>query len=124
MKKIAIICLISLSSLFALEFHSYKEALKLQKQNHKIIMIDVIRSDCHYCSDMDKNVFQDKKMSQYLKEKFIPVKINLDTQSLPLGIKVNFTPTFFFVDKEQKIVKKIPGSWDIQDFKDLTKKIK
>lgn len=124
MKKIALTCALSLSSLFALEFHTYKEALKLQKENHKIIMIDVIRSDCHYCSDMDKNVFQDKNMSQYLKEKFIPVKINLDTQKLPLDIKVHFTPTFFFVDSQQKILKKIPGSWSIEDFKDLTKNIK
>ena len=124
MNKIVLVVLSGFVSLFALEFHTYKEAKALQKQNGKIIMIDVVRSDCHYCKDMQKKVFDDKKMSVWLEERFIPVKLNLDFDKLPLGLKVHFTPTFFFVDKNEKIVKKIPGSWNIQDFKDLTKNIK
>lgn len=124
MKTVAFFLLLGFNSLFALEFNSYDNALKLQKENGKTIMIDVVRTDCHYCTDMDKNVLQDPQMSQYLEQKFIPVKLNLDNDTLPLGIKVHFTPTFFFVDKNQKIIKSIPGSWNIQDFKDLTKNIK
>jgi thioredoxin-related protein len=63
-------------------------------------------------------------MSAWLEERFIPVKINLDFDALPLGLHVYFTPTFFFVDKDEKVVKKIPGAWSIQDFQDLTKKYK
>jgi thioredoxin-related protein len=124
MSKILLTLLLSSLSLFALEFHSYDDALKLQKQNQKTIMIDVVRTDCHYCTDMEKNVLQDPEMIKYLEAKFIPVKINLDNEKLPLGIKAHFTPTFFFVDTEQKIIKTIPGSWNAQDFKDLTKNIK
>lgn len=124
MRKTLFFLLLTFHSLFALEFFSYDEALKLQKRNHKTIMLDVIRTDCHYCSDMDKEVFQNPKMSLYLSEKFIPVKINLDHEELPLGIKVFFTPSFFFINEKQEIIKKIPGSWNIQDFKDLTKNIK
>ena len=87
-------------------------------------MIDVVRSGCGYCEDMDRVVFQDKEMSIWLDEHFISVKINLDEEKLPLGIKVNFTPTFYFVNADSKIVKTVPGSWNIQDFKDLTKGIK
>lgn len=86
-------------------------------------MIDIVRDDCHYCEDMQRDVLSDPKMSQYLEKKFIPVKLNLNRDKLPLGIKVHFTPTFFFVDKHQKIIKKIPGSWNIEDFTDLTKNI-
>ena len=124
MNKIVLVVLSGFVSLLALEFHTYEEAKVLQKHNGKIIMIDVVRSDCHYCKDMQKKVFNDKKMSVWLEERFIPVKLNLDFDKLPLGLKVHFTPTFFFVDKNEKIVKKIPGSWNIQDFKDLTKNIK
>ena len=124
MNKIILIILSGFISLFALEFHTYDEALKLQKTNGKIIMIDVVRSDCHYCKNMQKVVFDNKEMSAWLEKRFIPVKLNLDFDELPLGIHVYFTPTFFFLNADQKIVKKIPGSWDIQDFKDLTKNIK
>ncbi len=124
MNKIVLILLMSAVSLFALEFHSYEEALQLQKKNGKIIMIDVMRTDCHYCKDMQRKVFDNAAMSKWLEKRFIPVKLNLDFDELPLGIHVYFTPTFFFIDADQKVIKKIPGSWNIQDFKDLTKNIK
>jgi len=122
--KILVLVLFSVVSLWGLEFHSYEEALKIQKKTKKIIMIDVMRTDCHYCIKMQKEVFDDPEMSAWLEKRFIPVELNLDFDELPLGLHVFFTPTFFFVDENQKIVKKIPGSWNIQDFKDLTINIK
>ena len=110
--------------LHAVEWRGYEDALKEQQLNNKPIMIDVVRTNCHYCTDMDKEVFEDKEMSEWIEKRFIPVKLNLDHDKLPLGIKVMFTPTFYFVDKEGKILKRVPGSWDIQDFKDLTEMIK
>ena len=124
MNKFVLVILLSFTSLFAVEFHAYEDALKLQKKSNKIIMIDVVRTGCHYCEDMDKKVFQNAAMSRWLDERFISVKMNLDKEKLPLGIKVNFTPTFYFINRNSKIVKTIPGSWNIEDFKDLTKGIK
>ena len=124
MNKFILILLLSISSVLAVEFHSYEDALKMQKKSKKIIMIDVVRSGCHYCEDMDRDVFKDKEMSKWLEERFIAVKINIDNEKLPFDLKVNFTPTFYFLDVDKKILKKIPGSWNIEDFKDLTKGIK
>ncbi|WP_226962117.1 thioredoxin family protein [Sulfurimonas marina] len=112
------------ASLEAMEWVSYNQALKIQKQTHQPIMLDVMRTDCHYCIDMEKKVFQDDAMAKWLTQRFIPVKINLDTDTMPIDQEVTFTPTFFFLDGQGKIIKKIPGSWNIQDFKDLTKGIK
>jgi len=122
--RFILVLLLSISSLFGVEFHSYEEALKLQEKTKKIIMIDVIRTGCHYCEDMEKKVFQNRVMAEWLDKRFIAVKMNLDKEELPLGIKVDFTPTFYFLNSEKAIVKKIPGSWSIEDFKDLTKDIK
>ena len=124
LNKIIVALLASTLSLLALNFHTYDEARALQQKSGKIIMIDVIRTNCHYCSDMQKEVFDDTEMSKWLEKRFIPVKINLDFDELPLGLSVYFTPTFFFVNTKEQIVKKIPGSWNIKDFKDLTKDIK
>ncbi len=123
MKRIVVLLLSFTFSLFAVEWKTYQEAQIEQKITNKIIMIDVIRSSCHYCSDMEKAVFQDKEMSAWIKEKFIPVKINLDHDLLPLKLKVRLTPTFYFIDKNNEIIKKIPGSWTKEDFKSLTERI-
>lgn len=124
MIKIVIVLLFSFYSLFAMDWYSYSDAIKLQEKSSKVIMIDVVRTHCQYCIKMDKNVFHDKEMSKWLKERFIPVKINLDIDEMPLDVKVQMTPTFYFLDKNHNIIKTIPGSWSIQDFKDLTKNIK
>ena len=124
MNKYILASLLGFSSLFAVDFYSYEDALKLQKKSNKIIMIDVVRTGCHYCEDMEKKVFENAAMAEWLDERFIVVKMNLDKEQLPFGMKVDFTPTFYFVNADKKIVKKIPGSWSIEDFKDLTKGIK
>ncbi len=114
------LCFVSLSGA---EWMNYEDALKLQARTGKIIMIDIVRTNCHYCVDMEKAVFDDKEMHKWLEKRFIMAKVNLDHEKAPLGIKTTFTPSFFFIDKNQKIVKKFPGSWNIEDFKDLTRKI-
>lgn len=124
MSKIFLGILISLSSLYALEFHDYKEALVLQQKTGKPIMLDIMRTDCHYCEAMQSKVFANKEMSKWLEKRFIPVQINLDFDDIPIDVEVYFTPTFYFLDKKQKVIKKIPGSWNIKDFKDLTQGIK
>ncbi|MDY0121625.1 MAG: DUF255 domain-containing protein [Sulfurimonas sp.] len=111
-------------TLSALEWKTYQEALELQKKSNKLIMIDVVRDNCRFCTDMDRNVFEDKEMSVWLESRFIPVKLNLDHDTLPLGIKVHFTPTFYFIDNANAIKKKIPGSWNIEDFQSMTKDLK
>ena len=48
----------------------------------------------------------------------------MDFDDIPLNLNPKMTPTFYFISKEEKILKVIPGSWNIEDFKDLTRKIK
>ncbi|MCK9455254.1 MAG: DUF255 domain-containing protein [Sulfurimonas sp.] len=124
MKKIIFSFIFSSVALFGVDWLSYEDALGLQQKNSKIIMIDIVRTNCRYCIKMDRDVFDDKEMSTWVEERFIPVKLNLDIHEIPLGINVMITPSFYFVDKNQKIIKMIPGSWSSDDFKELTKKIK
>ena len=111
-------------NLSAMDWHTYEEAVKLQEKNSKIIMIDAVRTYCQYCKKISKEVFEDKEMTKWIQERFISVKLNLDFDDMPLDLEVKMTPTFYFIDKNQKIVKIIPGSWNIEDFKELTEKIK
>ncbi len=124
MNKIFAICSLVSFSLFGADFHSYEEALALQKKNHKVIMLDVMRSDCHYCIKMESEVFDNPQMYKWLQQRFILAEMNLDFDDVPQKFRVPFTPSFFFIDKNGKVLKKIPGSWNIQDFKDLTENIK
>lgn len=124
MKKAIILFILSFITLYGADWYDYENAVKLQEKSSKPIMIDIIRTDCRYCIEMDRNVFEDKEMSKWIEERFIPVKINLDIDDIPLGIKASMTPSFYFIDKNQTIIKTIPGSWNIENFKLLIKEIK
>ncbi|MDT8339349.1 MAG: DUF255 domain-containing protein [Sulfurimonas sp.] len=124
MNKIIFSLLLCFVSLFGVDWQGYEEAKKTQQKSSKIIMIYIERTDCRYCVNMHRDVFDDKEMSQWIEERFIPVKLNLDMDDIPLGISVSMTPSFYFVGKNQNIIKMIPGSWNIDDFKSLIKNIK
>jgi len=56
-----------------------------------------------------------------MSNKRVLVDLTLNFDELPFNGNVHITPTFFFVDKNSKIIKTIPELWNIQEVKDLTK---
>ena len=124
MSKLIYIFLFICSQLSAVEWMGYEEALVLQKKNHKISMIEAMRTNCGYCTRMETEVFEDLYMEEWLEERFISVKINLDTDVMPLGIIPVMTPSFYFINEKKEIIKKFIGAWNIEDFKSLTRNIK
>lgn len=118
--------LMTLNPLWAqgVQWRSWHTGMQEAKATGKIIMVDVVRSDCHYCKEMDVAVFQDSAMAAEIEKDFIPVKINLSEEGLPLGLEVSMTPTFFFISKEGVLLKKVPGSWNQTDFRSFLDGVK
>jgi len=98
---------------------TYSKALELAKKSNKLIMLKLTSDHCRYCIKMDREVMSDKEVKELLSKHFITVNVNVDHERIPLGIKRGITPTFIFIDKNQKVVSKIPGSWNKRDFIDL-----
>lgn len=126
MKKIIMSMLITSQLLFSsgMEWKSWNDARALSKKNHKIIMLEVVRDGCHYCENMQRDVFDDKRMSDFIQKRFIGVKINIAHQKMPLDIEASMTPTFYFISEDKKIIKTVPGSWNQEDFKSMLEEIK
>jgi thioredoxin-related protein len=68
---------------------------------------------------MDNEVLADAEVKKLINANFITLNINVDNEIIPLNFKQKVTPTFIFVDKNEKITSKLPGSWDKKDFIDL-----
>ena len=98
---------------------TYEQALLMSKQNNKPIMLKLTADNCKYCTKMDNEVLADNEVKLLIDENFITVNVNVDNEALPLNLKRTITPTFIFVDKNEKITSKLPGSWDKKDFVDL-----
>jgi thioredoxin-related protein len=98
---------------------SYVRAVELAQKSEKMIMIKLTAEYCGYCKKMDKEVMDDKEVLSILEKNFITVEIDVDKEKIPLGIERTLTPTFIFVDKNEKVLSKIPGSWNKKDFLEL-----
>ena len=106
------------------KYEKFDKALEKAKTENKIIMIKASAKHCHFCIKMDREVMVDKSVKEALGKDYIAVSIDITKESLPLGLKADMTPTFFFVDKNAKLIKTLPGAWDVPDFLEILKGIK
>jgi len=124
--KTVLVSVAMATSLFGegITWRSWSDGVKEAKASHKIIMIDVVRTGCHYCDDMEEAVFKDTAMAAYIESRFVPVKVNLSNEKMPMGLDVSMTPTFFFVTEEGMLLKSIPGAWNQEDFRSFIEGVK
>jgi thioredoxin-related protein len=122
----AVMSVMAFSPLFAegVQWRSWEAGMKEAKVSNKIVMIDAVRRGCHYCEDMEAAVFKDGAMADYIEKRFVPVKIDISEELLPLDLDVSMTPTFFFISKEGKLIKTVPGSWNREDFRSFLDSVK
>ncbi len=105
-------------------FQGFEEALIRAKKEHKIIMIEAMSKECHFCRKMEHEVMTEPDVMQKIEKDFIPVKIDISLHTLPLGLTTEVTPSFIFVDENATIIKNVPGAWGKKDFLLLLQEIK
>ena len=61
-----------------INWHTFQEAVELNKKEKKKIFIDVFTDWCGWCKVMDKNTFTNSIIIKYMNEKFYAVKLNAE----------------------------------------------
>lgn len=60
------------------KWHTFEEAVEMNKNEARKIMVDVYTDWCGYCKIMDKNTFGNKIIAEYINKKYYPVKLNAE----------------------------------------------
>src|SRR6056297_1859404 len=60
-------------------WYSFEEAVKLNKENPKKVLIDVYTDWCGWCKKMKKQTFNNPEIAQYINENYYPVRFNAET---------------------------------------------
>ncbi|MCT4601303.1 MAG: S41 family peptidase [Marinifilum sp.] len=99
---------------------------KAEKQD-KIIFVDVYTTWCGPCKLMSKNIFPLPEVGNYYNNNFINLKINAESKKgMAVAEKygVNAYPTFLFINKNGKLVRKKEGAYtNGDDFIELGSKV-
>lgn len=77
-----------------LKWHTWEEAVELNKTNPKKMFVDVYTDWCGWCKRMDKSTFSDEKVMAYMAANYYAVKLNAEQKA---DIKFN-GETFKYVD--------------------------
>jgi thioredoxin 1 len=91
---------------------SWAEILKKAKAEKKIIFLDAYTTWCGPCKLLQKNVFPKPEVGALFNQKFINVKIDMESGEGPRLAKkypLEGYPTLFFIDPDGKVVKQVIG---------------
>lgn len=124
---------------------SFEEAIAASKkaeakgETPKKIFIDIYTDWCGWCKKMDKNTFENTKISTYLNENFYPVKLDAEQKEniefngrtfkyvksgrrgyheLAAGLlEGNLSyPSVIFMDEDLKLIQRVSGYQDVSRF--------
>jgi len=101
----------------------YLKALKKARDEHKIVMIVIRATNCHYCNEMEAETLSESSVKSVLKDKFITVYYNQDLEPLPLALQKGVTPNFVFVNTNEDILNIYPGMRNPAEFTDVLEQI-
>jgi len=110
---------------------SWAQLKSKAKVENKYVFVDCYATWCKPCKMMDKEVYTNDTVSKYINEKFIAVKVQMDSSQkdearirnwykdaheIIRKYQVDAYPTFLFLSPEGKIVHKETGYKDVRTF--------
>jgi thioredoxin-related protein len=103
-------------------WQKYDDGLKLASQSNRPILVDFYTNWCGWCKKMDKTTYADPTVVEYMKTKFVAVKVNAESREaieLPSGkidgrmlarsFGVTGYPSIWFLESDGKKINNLPG---------------
>jgi len=84
-------------------FNSFEDALKIAKEEDKIILLEMVSTNCPFCKDMEENVLSQENVQEAIKKDFVLAKINVDYDPIPLNLSQQMTPMFVFATADENV---------------------
>ncbi len=108
-----------------IKWYSFEEGLKKAKLEKKYMFVDFYTDWCMYCKKLDAETYSNEKVYNYINKKFIPIKVNAESQSkisfrgkklteqeLAVMFEVVSYPTMYFLEGEKEVIGQIPSFVD------------
>ena len=119
-----LIIFLTVTSLCALEMEEdYDDALRKAKVQERPLMAYLYMRNCRTCAYMDKEVFSDPKVREYLEQHYVVVHLYTNDRTLPDDLKVEMSPVFHFINSQNsEMIESIMGGRDAKRFLQLLKR--
>ena len=116
-----------------LEWHPFEEAVAVAKAYDKKLIVDVYVTWCPWCRRLQREVYVDEAVQNYLRERFILTRLDGENQldsltfreytltpsELATGLGATSYPTTVFLDSNADYITRMPGFAAPPDFLDV-----
>ncbi|WP_026235821.1 thioredoxin family protein [Echinicola pacifica] len=106
-----------------IKWYSFEEAVALNEEEPKMVLVDVYTDWCGWCKKMDKETFTDAAVVEYLNENFYAVKLDAEntketfefkgeeyTQAtMAQSMQVRSYPNFVIINETMENITQLPG---------------
>lgn len=105
------------AELKSIQWQSWQDGVfKQAKKEHRLILLYVYATWCHWCQQMESTTWKNKAVIQYVNSTFIPAKSDSDKDvSLLARYQVVDLPSFVIIDENGKAMKLISGYLSPED---------
>ena len=113
MKNIALIFTLLSTLLYSNELtiiNTYKKALSIAKDNNKTVLFMTSIDGCPVCHYMKDIVFEREEVIEYLRENYVVVIRDAETQKYPKRFYTRDMPTFYFINPKNEKEIRLPKS--------------
>ena len=126
MKKIVVLLFAVLGVLGAAQIAWQKDlttALHKAQAENKLVMVMVEGEYCRWCKKMRYRTLSDDTVAQKLSS-YVSVRVDEnDKRSMAILPAIRGVPTIFFLYPDGKVLQKVEGYYDIEDFLSFFKEI-
>jgi thioredoxin-related protein len=88
---------------------NYHQARQVAKKENKNILLFISSKDNPYCDYMREDTLKYKPVIKQIYKKFIPVRLIIETDKIPVGIKFFTVPSIYLLTAKGKELKRIVG---------------
>ena len=117
-----ILCINTAIAAPMVKWYDFNTGIKLAEKQKVPVVIDFFDKSCRWCLVMDKETFSNRTVIKTMDRHYIPIRINMSSKDKInyKGVKlssrefasilgVEGLPTTIFMDKNGKLISKIPG---------------
>lgn len=103
----------------------WERALEQARQEKKLIFVDFYTTWCGPCRWMENNVFSTQEVEQFMSDKFVCLRINIEQEEEALVEKmaIESIPTLVFFDADGNVLNRGSGALESTDLISVAKKV-
>ncbi len=90
----------------------FEAVVAMAGESGKLVMVDAYTDWCGWCKVMDKETFADKATGEYINDRFVSTKVNMEVGFgvlLAMKYRVSYYPQYLFFDGEGHFIGRLGG---------------